>query len=94
MKDDIGKASRWMRTLAHSGVSLLAGILAFALTAVGMGGVDMAHYWATAFDPDLKRYALALGVVSALLPVLAAIAGFLIVFHRLRHKSWLPRKAT
>ena len=81
-----------MRTLAQVVISALAAILLFALAALGIGGLDMLLYWTSAFDRDLQPYLPAAGLFSLLMPTLAAIFGFLLVFHRLHYGRWLPQR--
>jgi hypothetical protein len=92
-----------MRTLAQVAVSILAAILVCALAALGMGCWDALLYWASAFvnirhmlQPyeinPVDRYLPVAGLLSLLVPSLAAIVSFLLVFHRLHYGRWLPRR--
>ena len=82
-----------MRTLAQVVISAVAAILLFALAALGMGGLDLSLYWMSAFDHSLQPYLPIAGALSLLIPTLAAIFGFVVVFHRLHHGRWLRRRA-
>jgi hypothetical protein len=82
-----------MRTFTHAAISLLVGILVFGLTALGAGGLEMLLYWMSAIDNDAGRYLPVFALLGLFLSTLAAIASFLLVFHRLHHGLWLPRKA-
>jgi hypothetical protein len=83
-----------MRTFAHAAISLLVSILVFALFALGAGGLEMLLYWWTSvFDHEVGQHLSVFVLFGLFLSTLVAIASFLLVFHRLHYKQWLPRKA-
>jgi hypothetical protein len=82
-----------MKTFAHALISLLLGVSMFAVTALGIGGLGMLLYWSSAINHDLQTYLPIVGFLGVLLPALAAIATFWVVFQRLHHGRRLTARA-